>query len=121
MHSELAIVLAFGVASCSPSLPEPPVGPHPDAEFEDVPYPPPAAAPEIVPPPPDEHAVWIDGQWTWRGRFYVWDRGGWVIPPQDAYYASPERRFGMDGTLWLAPGGWFRRSDGMRLPPPAGS
>lgn len=106
------------MAGCGAALPTPALGHHPDAEYEEVPYPPPAAAPEIVPEAPDERAVWVDGQWVWRARYYLWDRGGWVIPPQGAHYAAPDRRWGRDGTLWVAEGRWRRSSDGVALEPP---
>ena len=53
--------------------------------YAEVPYPPPAALVEVVPNAPgDDGAVWVDGHWLWRGRYYVWERGGWLLPPEGA-------------------------------------
>jgi hypothetical protein len=79
-----------------------------------VPYPPPAAVPEIVPPEPDRRAVWVDGQWSYRGRYFVWERGAWVLPPPGAYFAPWARVYGKDGTLYFAEAAW-RSRDGRSL------
>ena len=107
-------LLLFG---CGSSLPVPELGPQPNDDFETVPYPPPAAVPEIVPEAPNGEVVWVDGAWVWRSRYYVWQRGGWVIPPPHAYYAPPDRRYGADGTLYFAEGGWRRSNNRERLDP----
>ncbi len=99
----------------SSTLPEPEVGPHPADEYIEVPYPPPAAAAEVVPPSPQSDAVWVDGQWIWRGRYYVWQRGGWLIPPAGAYFAPWRKYYTKDGTLYFADGTWRRKSDRARI------
>jgi hypothetical protein len=105
-------------AACGSALPEPPKGPHPSGEYIEVPYPPPAAAAEVVPPSPQSDAVWVDGQWIWRGRYYVWQRGGWVIPPAGAYFAPWSKFYTKDGTLYFADGAWRRTSDRARIASP---
>jgi hypothetical protein len=98
-------------------VPTPKLGTHPPDAYVEVPYPPPAAAAEIVSAQPNAGAVWVDGQWSWRGRYYVWQRGGWVMPPRGAQFARWNRFYGKDGTLYFAEGTW-RTSRGQRLPPP---
>jgi hypothetical protein len=126
MHS--IPVVAFGntpwlgvtlvLLGCGSSLPAPETGIHSKADYEEVPYPPPAAAPEIVPDPPSDAAVWINGQWVWRARYYVWERGGWVIPPPRSYYAPSNQRYAADGTLYYAEGAWLHADSRERLDPP---
>jgi hypothetical protein len=115
-----AAALSFGLAlACSSSLPTPETKAHPSqaTKFVDVPYPPPAAHVEIVPPKPREGAVWVDGEWTWQGRQWAWELGGWVMPPPNAYF-SPWIVFRQkDGKLVFAPGSWHRE-DGQPLPKP---
>jgi hypothetical protein len=106
------------VLACGSTLPEPPTGPHPADEYVEVPYPPPAAAVEVVPPSPRSDAVWVDGQWIWRGRYYVWQRGGWLIPPAGAYFAPWSKFYTRDGTLYFADGTWRRTSDRARIARP---
>ena len=113
----ILITVTILLVACSETLPSPPSGPPLAREYEEVPYPPPAAAPEIVSPSPDDAAVWVDGQWVWRSRYYVWQRGGWVIPPRRAYYAASARRYAPDGTLFFAEGAWRRTTDRARLDP----
>jgi hypothetical protein len=107
----LPTVLLAGIASsaCSGSLPTPPVTAHPKRAFEEVPYPPPAALVEVVPDPPkdNEHAVWLDGFWIWRGRYYVWQRGGWLVPPENGAYATWQSVLAQDGRIVFAPGIWY--------------
>jgi hypothetical protein len=105
-------------AACSSSLPMPPVTAHPKRAFEEVPYPPPAALVEVVPDPPkNDDAVWLDGFWIWRGRYYVWQRGGWLVPPEGGAYATWQSVLARDGRIVFAPGAWY--DDGGRpLPAP---
>jgi hypothetical protein len=114
--SALALSLNL-MPACGSALPKPELGPHPPDAYVVVPYPPPAAIVEIVPDQPDSAAVWVDGQWSWRGRYFVWQRGGWVVPPKDAYFSRWAKRYGKDGTLYFADATW-RSSAGRRLPPP---
>ena len=76
--------------------------------YVEVPYPPPAALVEVVPAAPKENAaVWVDGHWIWRGRYYVWQRGGWLLPPEDAVYAPWQSLLAKDGRVVFAPGTWY--------------
>lgn len=84
----------------------------------EVPYPPPAALVEVVPEQPDnDDAVWLDGHWVWRGRYYVWQRGGWVIPPENGAYATWQSVLAKDGRIVFAPSAWYG-PDRRPLPPP---
>ena len=92
MTSARAALLRFAVFSTSavafscgaPTVPEPTSASNDELQEEprsvDVTHPPPAALPEIVPDPPSKTAVWLDGQWAWQGRTWLWRRGGWVEP-----------------------------------------
>jgi hypothetical protein len=118
--SRVLSLLLVGVVStaCSSSLPMPPVTAHPKGVFAEVPYPPPAALVEVVPDPPEnDDAVWLDGFWIWRGRYYVWQRGGWLVAPENAAYATWQSVLARDGRIVFAPGAWYDPS-GRPLPPP---
>ncbi len=95
------------LCACASSLPVPERIEHPQSAFVEVPYPPPAALVEIVPEQPRDDAVWVDGAWVWRGRYYVWQRGGWILPPENATYADWQARLAEDGRLLFAPGTWY--------------
>ena len=76
--------------------------------YIEVPYPPPAALVETVPNRPEEDdAVWVDGHWIWRGRYYVWQRGGWLVPPDGASYATWQSLLAKDGRIVFATGQWY--------------
>jgi hypothetical protein len=118
--SELALISLVAVVApaCSSSLPAPPATAHPKRAFLEVPYPPPAALVEVVPErPKDDAAVWLDGHWVWRGRYYVWQRGGWVIPPENGAYAAWQSVLAKAGRIVCAPSAWYG-PDGRPLPPP---
>jgi hypothetical protein len=111
----------LGVApGCGSALKEPEALPSagpPLSEYQTVPYPPPAAFVELVPPPPRRDAVWVDGHWTYRPTGYVWERGGWVIPPANGYYERWQLEYQRDGTILFAPAGWYD-ANGQRLDDP---
>jgi hypothetical protein len=113
----LAISASLALMACGSALPKPNLAPHPPDAYVEVPYPPPAAAAEIVPPKPHPDAVWIDGQWSWRGRYFVWQRGGWVVPPPNAAFSPWARAYGKRGTLYFADAAW-RDKNGRRLRAP---
>ena len=120
-RSFLALLLAsvlLLVSGCGSAVPKPETGPHPRDAYVEVPYPPPAAVAEVVPEQPDSAAVWTDGQWTWRGRYFVWQRGAWVIPPRDAYFAPWTRFYGKDGALFFADGTWRAKKGRKTVAPP---
>lgn len=108
-HLRIVATVVAGVVlqSCSSGLPGPPVAVHPGRAFLEVPYPPPAALVEVVPEPAPEGSVWVDGHWVWRARYYVWQRGGWLLPPENASYATWQSRLKDDGRLLFAPGAWY--------------
>src|SRR5689334_3320659 len=68
-------VLALALFGCSSSLPHPTYTPQPQSALVEVAFPPPPARPEIVPDKPSDDAVWIDGEWAWRGRRWAWRSG----------------------------------------------
>jgi hypothetical protein len=103
------LFLALG-SGCGSALTEPEARPgsgRPLSEYQTVPYPPPAAFVELVPRAPDGRAVWLDGHWSYRPTGYVWERGGWVIPPPNGYYDRWQVRYERDGTILFAPAGWY--------------
>jgi hypothetical protein len=105
------------VSGCGASLPRAEAKQHSSEQYTVVPYPPPSALVEIVPESPDPDAVWVDGYWSWGGRYYVWERGGWVIPQPGAHVCKWSARYEDDGTLMYAPTTWHA-SSGERIEPP---
>jgi len=96
------------LAACSASLPAPPTTEHPLSAYVEVPYPPPAALAETVPERPNrDNVVWIDGEWRYHGRSFVWRRGGWVVAPPTSRFAPWRSWYRRDGRLMLAPGTWY--------------
>jgi hypothetical protein len=115
----LAIALATG---CGSGLPTPVTGPHTGDEAKEVPYPPPAARPEIIlKNEAGEGAVWVDGEWQWRGNRWVWRSGRWERPYPGSYYARPTGRRRPDGKLVWYEGTWHSEADRTRpsAPPKA--
>lgn len=125
MRHWLSVALASSLAArtlcgCGGSLPGPTSTEHPLSAYVEVPYPPPAALAETVPERP-HHAgvVWIDGEWQYRGRAFVWRRGGWVLAPADSRFAPWRAWYRRDGRLMLAPGTWYNgRHEQVRAPRP---
>jgi hypothetical protein len=113
-----AFLAAAVSGACGGAVPSPPADPQPSDAYETVPYPPPSALIEIVPPAPNPEARWIDGYWVWRGRYYVWERGGWVLPPDGATVSKWDARYLDDGTLLYAPTVWYDARDRPMSPPP---
>jgi hypothetical protein len=118
---KIPLALAVWVWVCaacgSSSVPAAPARPHPASAYDRVPYPPPSALAEIVPEQPRSDAIWVDGHWVWRGRYYVWERGGWVVPPEGSFIRRWHARYEPDGTLLYAPTTWHEES-GRPLPAP---
>lgn len=106
LNRVLALAVTLALSSCGGALPQPNAKAPPDESFEVVPYPPPSALVEIVPPAPRSDAVWVNGYWSWGGRFYVWERGGWVLPPVGTYVCPWSARYEDDGTLLYAKTTW---------------
>ena len=118
--SSVALVGLLGLVAlaCSSSLPSPAATEHPLRAYIEVPYPPPAALVEVVPEAPkNRDAVWLDGHWVWRGRYYVWQRGGWIVPPEEGLYATWQSVLAKDGRIVFAPGTWYG-ADHKPLPAP---
>jgi len=115
--SWLAVAATVLLSCGGSSLPAPKSGPHPMDAYEVVPYPPPSALVEIVPESPKSNAVWVDGYWAWRGKYYVWERGGWVDPPEGARVCVWDARYLKSGVLLYVPTTW-RTADGRPLEPP---
>src|SRR6187402_979317 len=107
------LLLLFG---CSSGVPLPPRTRHARESYLPVPYPPPAGLAETVPQRPDG-AVWIDGEWAFHGRTYVWQRGGWVLPPPGARFAPQRALYQKNGRLMLAPGTWYDEGGNSLAPP----
>jgi hypothetical protein len=98
---------ALLLAGCGSAVSQPAAKSHPAGAYEVVPYPPPSALVEIVPAKPHAEAVWVDGYWVWRGRYYVWERGGWVQPRDQTFVGKWHARYRDDGTLLFAPTHWY--------------
>lgn len=106
--SSWPIALGLSLVACGSALPQAPMTAHPLSAYVEVPYPPPAALAETVPSKPDrDDVVWLDGEWRYRGRSFVWRRGGWVVPPPTGHFAPWQSWYRRDGRLMLAPGTWY--------------
>jgi hypothetical protein len=102
-----AFLSFFIVTACGTTLPQPGFAAPPPEAFISVPYPPPAALSELIPPRPKEPGVvFQDGSWVWRGRYYVWQRGGWVRPPSGARLAVATLKYMPDGRAYFAQARW---------------
>lgn len=102
-----SLVFALIALGCGATLPQPSQSAPPPDAFVEVPYPPPAALSELVPPQPERAGVvFQDGGWAWRGRYYVWQRGGWVAPAPGARLARWELRYTRDGRAFFSENRW---------------
>jgi len=94
------VCVFFGVTSaCGATLPQPEYITNQSKEWVVVPYPPPPARVEVIPPSPAFAAVWVDGQWTWVGR-WEWQKGRWVNLPLPVRFAPWAVRVRADG-MWV--------------------
>ncbi len=109
-------LFSVGVA-CGSSLPAPPFAKQTTSALVAVPYSPPPARVEIVPDSPERGAVWIDGEWTWRGKRWRWVRGRWTMVPSGAKFCPFATARGKDGTFYMAQGK-FCNDRGEELPAP---
>jgi hypothetical protein len=113
-----ATPVAIALGACADHFPSPPLAPiraSPE-DLVDVPSPAPAAHVEFVPEQPNRDAVWVDGQWTFAGR-WRWEPGGWLVVP-DGVRFSPWRTFYRnDGSIVLLPASW-RDAQGNVVPAP---
>lgn len=118
MRVFFAWATALLVGGCGGSLPRPLQSAPPEDAFVEVPYPPPPALSELIPPKPRvAGAVFLDGSWAWRGSYYVWQRGGWVVPPAGARETLWSVRYAPDGRAFFAENGWVNER-GERVRPP---
>ena len=118
MRVLFAFATALFAAGCGGSLPRPLQSAPRDDAFIEVPYPPPPALSELIPPKPREPgAVFLDGSWAWRGSYYVWQRGGWVLPPPGVRATLWSVRYAPDGRAFFAENGWVNER-GERVRPP---
>jgi hypothetical protein len=111
----LALVIASssGAFACRGSWVQgPKVIDHPPGAGEGVcvPFPPPAPKVEEIPPRPTDDHVFIDGQWSWQTRRWVWVAGGWVVPPPGASYAKWKIERLNNGAIAYYQGHWHERS-----------
>ncbi|MGC4064634.1 MAG: hypothetical protein QM784_08320 [Polyangiaceae bacterium] len=102
---------------CGGALPSPPTAHHRPDSYADVPYAPPAALAEMVPNQPATNAVWVNGDWAFRGRTYAWRRGGWYLSAPHTRYAPSQVVYLPEGRILFAPGTWYA-DDGSALQRP---
>lgn len=107
----MAFVLSLNSIACGSTLPSPDSATHAKSAYVDVPYPPPAALAEVVPEAPARTGlVWVDGDWSFRGKSYVWKRGGWFSIRSYIRYAPSVVQYEMDGRVLFAPSTWYDRN-----------
>lgn len=101
--------LALSMACGSPNLPSPKLAAHPASDLQPVDYPPPPARAEVIPPQPEGDAVWVDGEWSFRGKKWRWRRGRWVElrSGSDVRFAPWTSVRSADGQLFVAEGAWL--------------
>jgi YXWGXW repeat-containing protein len=107
----LARVPLLLVLACGGELPGPTYVQQRGSALASVPYPPPPARVEFVPSRPVSGAVWIDGEWAFRGRRWSWRPGRWVVPPAGARFSPWTMVRADDGTIYYAPGAWRDAKD----------
>jgi hypothetical protein len=112
-----AIATATLLLACTASLPRPSYTAQPTSALVETPFPPPPARAEFVPAQPAKDAVWVDGEWTWRGHKWGWVAGRWVVPPAGAAFSPWTTVRSADGSLLFAQGTW-RNAHGDVVPPP---
>ena len=99
-------MLAVPLLGCGSETPTPHYVAQPTSALVHVRTAPPPARVEIVPPQPARGAVWIDGEWAWRGRKWAWRRGRWVKAPAGASYSPWTFTRDLSGEVWFAAGTW---------------
>src|SRR5262245_59248804 len=98
--------MLLAASACSTTLPSPRYASHSTDALMEVGFPPPPARVEYIPPSPHEDAVWIDGEWAWRGDRWAWTYGRWVLAPSGATFSPWTSVHSLGGTLYFAPGAW---------------
>ncbi len=105
--ARFSLLLLPLAGACGATLPQPLQAAPPDEAFVEVPYPPPAALSELVPPQPKlAGVVFQDGTWTWRGSYYVWQRGGWLVPAPGLKSTPWTIKYMPDGRAFFAENRW---------------
>jgi hypothetical protein len=112
-------VIVATLVACGNRVPHPPYAPHPTSDLVEVDFPPPPARVEGVPPRPRDDAVWIDGEWTWRGRRWAWNPGRWVAPPEGSVFSPWTSVIRDDGVVFFAPGTWRSVATNEPIDPPS--
>ncbi|AKT36224.1 hypothetical protein [Chondromyces crocatus] len=108
-HRLLILCASLSPLACGNAIPTPELGRHsPQDPFAIVPYPPPPAHVEVVPGPPEgvKDPVWVDGEWQWRNRRWVWLPGRWEEPYPGAFFAPSTTVRRPDGGLVWFGGVW---------------
>ena len=113
----LVVAACAWLTQCGADFPEPRTTSHANGDYVEVPYLPPAALVEVAGDPPNDHCVWYDGHWIWRGNKYVWKRGGWALVDSDLAYAPWKTLVLDDGRLMFAEGTWYDAA-GKQVPAP---
>src|SRR5580658_10579559 len=116
MRRSFVLIAGLGLG-CSSGLRHPPYDPQPESALIEVTLPPPPGRVEVIPAAPTRDAVWIDGEWGWRGHKWGWQPGYWAVTPRDAKFSPWVFVRGADARLWTAPGTW-RDSKGASVPGP---
>ncbi len=108
LAAAIALSMTAVITGCAASVPLPRDGDHAGDEPILVPSPPPVPKVEIVPQVahPQPRAVWVSGQWLWRGRRWEWEPGTWVTPSRGDTYAPPAIVFLDDKQIAWLPGKW---------------
>jgi len=121
LRTVLVLLLAAGAACCDNArLPHPAYVGQTTSSLIEVPYPPPPARVEFVPNRPRDQALWVDGEWVWRGQRWAWRRGRWVIPAPGTAFSPRTLVRNQAGTLFVAEGRWREVKSGNEvLAPPA--
>jgi hypothetical protein len=94
------------MVSCANGVRSPPYTYHASSELVEIPYSPPPARVEVIPHVSSKHAVWIDGEWSYEGTRWRWQRGHYVVPEPGARYAPWQVVRGSDGSLYFCKGIW---------------
>jgi hypothetical protein len=107
VRSNSLLLAVIGALGCGSTLPQASQAAPPPEAFVEVPYPPPPALSELVPEAPERPGVvFLDGGWTWRGQYYVWQRGGWVQPKPGLRVTPWTLRYTADGRALFAESRW---------------
>ncbi len=114
----IGVAGVLAALACNSGLPHPPYAAHASSELTEVPFPPPPARVETVPPMPASGALWIEGEWSWRGRKWSWKEGYWAPSSATGTYSPWQTVRNDAGTIFFAPGTW-RDAKGQPAPPPA--